>query len=650
MSNHSHNHHAHCSCDTEINFEKPARSEPIDPARYFRPITSFLLLIAGLLFDYILHAPWFSEPVRLAWYGIAYLPVGLPVLRQAWTLLKRGEVFSEFFLMGIATIGAFYIGEYPEGVAVMLFYSIGEAFQEGAVDRAKENIKSLLDVRSETARVRRNERFAEVHPESVSPGEVIQIRPGERVPLDGKVLTGYSTFDTSALTGESLPRTYRQGDPVLAGMVNLNRILELEVTSSYENSSISRILKMVREASTRKAKTELFIRKFAKVYTPIVVLLATMLVLLPAFFVSGYVFEEWLYRGLVFLVISCPCALVISIPLGYFGGIGAASQNGILVKGANYLDALRSVETVVFDKTGTLTEGHFGIDSIHTYTDNPQKTLSILYAVEQGSAHPIAKAVAEHLSDHAAAAPDIKNQQEHSGMGISAVTDQSPVFVGNRRLMEKQGIPVNGPAGSENGSVVYMAVDGELAATVTISDRVKQDSADAIQRLRKLGVQRTVMLSGDKKEIAESVGKELQLDAIYGELLPDDKARILDEIKSKYPGTIAYAGDGINDAPVLALSDVGIAMGAMGSDVAVETADVVIQTDQPGKIATAIQIGRATRNIVWQNIGMAMGVKIAVLGLGALGMATLWEAVFADVGVALLAILNAIRIQKMSFD
>ncbi|WP_069131182.1 heavy metal translocating P-type ATPase [Rhodohalobacter halophilus] len=648
----SHQHEAACSCDSEINFEQPTNSDGpiIEIKTHLKPILSFLLLMTGLGLDYLVQPSWFSSPIRFIWYTAAYLPVGLPVILQAWRVLKKGDLFSEFFLMSIATFGAFYIGEYPEGVAVMLFYSVGEAFQDGAVNRAKSNIKALLDVRSETARVYRNGEFTEVHPETVISGEIIQILPGERIPLDGEIVEGHSTFDTSALTGESLPRTYQQGEKALAGMVNLNRVIQLRVTSSYENSSIARILNMVQDAAGRKAKTELFIRKFAKVYTPIVVLLASLLVALPALFVSPYVFDEWLYRGLVFLVISCPCALVISIPLGYFGGIGAASRNGILVKGANYLDALRNVETVVFDKTGTLTKGRFSVESVDVHLPDRQTVLDTLYALEMGSNHPLAKALTDHISEDVLASPEISHQQEHSGMGVSAKADGKLLLAGNRTFMEKHQVLMNGHQIEVNGSVIYFAIDGKAAATVTFSDQIKEDAAEAIQQLRKLGVKQTVMLSGDKKEIAENVGNSLGLDAVYGELLPDEKAAKLEEIKQKYGGVTAYAGDGINDAPVLALSDVGIAMGAMGSDVAVETADVVIQTDQPGRIATAIRISRATRNIVWQNIGLAMGVKIAVLGLGALGMASLWEAVFADVGVALLAILNAIRIQQMKFE
>jgi Zn2+/Cd2+-exporting ATPase len=610
---------------------------------------SLILLLLGLLFDYVLKSPWFSENVRLFWYVAAYLPVAFPVLRHAVTHLRKGNVFTEFFLMGIATLGAFYIGEYPEGVAVMLFYAIGEAFQQSAVQKARANIRALLDVRPETAHVVRGGTANTVHPRTVQPGEIIRVKPGERVPLDGVLLGDRSAFDTSALTGESKPRHYRKGDAVLSGMINLSQVIELEVSKSYENSSISRILELVQEASGRKAKTELFIRSFAKVYTPIVVLLATLLVLVPYFFVSTYVFDEWLYRGLVFLVISCPCALVISIPLGYFGGIGAASRNGILVKGSNYLDALKDVQTVVFDKTGTLTKGEFAVRKIRWSEGVSEGVLPLVLAAEKGSTHPIAKAILAHFEGQVEPLPVVDWQQEVAGMGIVAVVGDRRVVMGSRSLMDAELIPMPAQAADEGGTIVHIAVDKIYCGYILISDEIKEDAVEAIRRLKALGVGKTIMLSGDVNEVALRVGRQLGIDEIYAGLLPQDKAGKLQEIKNTHAGVIAYVGDGINDAPVLALSDVGIAMGAMGSDAAIETADVVIQTDQPSRVATAIQIARSTRNIVWQNIGLAMGVKVLVLGLGALGVATLWEAVFADVGVALLAILNAVRIQKMNF-
>jgi len=618
---------------------------------YRASILSALLLFAGLAIQHLLQASWFSGPVKLIWYLIAYMPVGLPVLQQGLKNALSGNLFTEFFLMGIATMGAFFIGEYAEGVAVMLFYSVGELFQQRAVQKARANIKSLLDVRPETAHLLRDGQVTTVHPESISVGEQIRVRPGERVPLDGELVSEGGGFDTSALTGESKPRHFSEGDTVLSGMVNQNRVVDIEVTKSYKNSSISRILKMVQDASSRKAKTELFIRRFAKIYTPGVVGLAALLVALPALFVTPYIFDEWLYRGLVFLVISCPCALMISIPLGYFGGIGASSKNGILVKGSNFLDALTSVKTVVFDKTGTLTEGRYSVTNVDLNGNNHDEKLALLNAVEKSSTHPVAKAIVEAVGKDVNTFPDVTNQQELPGFGVKALVNGKSVVIGSEKLMRKEGVDLNGHAlnGRSDESVIHFAIGGEHAGTITLSDRLKADASDAIKQLKKLGVERTVMLSGDRPEIAEQVGYEIGIDEVYGNLLPDEKADKLEEIKKNYPGITAYAGDGINDAPVLALSDVGIAMGAMGSDVAIETADVVIQTDQPSKIATAIRISKATRIIVWQNIGLALGIKVLVLLLGAAGMASLWEAVFADVGVALLAVINAIRIQKMTF-
>jgi Zn2+/Cd2+-exporting ATPase len=616
---------------------------------YWKPLLSLILLISGLSLEYLVQSSWFTSNIRFYWYSFAYIPVAFPVWKQAFIHLGKGDIFTEFFLMGIATLGAFYIGEYPEGVAVMLFYTIGEAFQHNAVHKARSNIRTLLDVRSETAHVIRNELSITVHPRSVEIGEIIRVKPGERIPLDGKLLNHRSDFDTSALTGESIPRHFKKGDSVLAGMINQSQVIELEVIKTYENSSISRILQMVQDAASRKAKTELFIRSFARVYTPIVVFLASMLVIIPALFVSPYVFEDWLYRGLVFLVISCPCALVISIPLGYFGGIGAASRHGILVKGSNFLDALKDVETVVFDKTGTLTKGEFAVRGINLNNSSEEEILPIILAVEKNSAHPIAKAIIEYCNGNYKSLPPVERQEEIPGKGIRAIVSGKKILIGNKTLLENEMVSLNSHTDDETGTIFHIAIDKVYKGSIVISDEIKTDSVDAIHRLKKIGVKQTIMLSGDTAAIARQVGKQLHIDQVFAELLPEEKADKLKELKNAIPGVIAYAGDGINDAPVLALSDVGIAMGAMGSDAAIETADVVIQTDQPSKIATAIQIARSTRNIVWQNIGLAMGVKILFLGLGALGMATLWEAVFADVGVALLAILNAIRIQKMDF-
>ncbi|MEX0773107.1 MAG: heavy metal translocating P-type ATPase [Balneolales bacterium] len=615
---------------------------------YWKPVFSFLLLSSGLALEYLFQAPWFIDPIRFMWYAVAYLPVGLPVLNQAAKNIWKGDVFTEFFLMGIATIGAFLIGEYPEGVGVMLFYSVGEAFQYNAVQRAQKNIEAVLDIRPDISHVMRDGKTATIHPASVRIGETIQVKPGERVPLDGYLLSGRTSFDTSALTGESKPGYFGYKDKVLAGMINLHQVIELEVSSTWENSSISRILELVKSASSRKARTEQFIRTFARYYTPAVVALAVMLVSIPALFASNYIFSEWLYRGLVFLVISCPCALVISIPLGYFGGIGAASRNGILIKGSNYLDALKSVNMVVLDKTGTLTKGTFSVQNMHFYHGNEEKLVPMLSAIESKSNHPVARAIANHIGTNGTL-PTIEDQSELPGYGVKATVDGKDVLIGSQKLMQREKITTNGNSFRENGSTVHMSVDGRYEGYVTISDEIKEDSARAIDQLRSLGVRQIVMLSGDKESEAQRIGKMLNIDQVYGELLPEQKADKLEELKRNNPGVIAYAGDGINDSPVLALSDVGIAMGAMGSDAAIETADVVIQTDHPSKIATAIGIGRATRNIVWQNIWLALSVKVLFLGMGALGIATLWEAVFADVGVALLAIMNAVRIQKMTF-
>ncbi len=649
-----------CSTQTEQDCSNVSQSDNTKEKtfsillKHWQSSLSFIMLAAGLAADFWSGFSWFTDSVRLFWYSAAYIPVGLPVLRQAWVHLRKGEFFTEFFLMGIATIGAFYIGEYPEGVAVMLFYSIGEAFQHNAVSRAKNNIKALLDVRPESAHVKRDTEFTTVHPGQVAVGEIIRVKPGERVPLDGELLSERAAFDTSAITGESKPRHINGNEQVLAGMINLNRVIELRTTRLYENSSISRILDMVQNATKKKARTELFIRSFARIYTPAVVFLAVLLVVLPVLFVTPYVFEDWLYRGLVFLVISCPCALVISIPLGYFGGIGAASRNGILVKGGNYLDALKSVDTVIFDKTGTLTKGSFAVQSVHSNNGDVNRMLSVLRSVEQNSIHPVARAILDFTengikNDHLEILT-VSNQKEIPGFGIYASVEGRDVIIGSRSLMEKENVAIqNGFKTDEKGSIVHVAIDGVHYGYLIISDELKEDAKRSVKRLKESGVKRTVMLSGDRDEIAQRTGKELQMDYVFGDLLPEDKAEKLVDFKKRFPGTVAYAGDGINDAPVLALSDVGIAMGALGSDVAIESADVVIQTDQPSKIATAIEIGKSTRTIVWQNIGMAMGIKILFLTLGALGIATLWEAVFADVGVALLAILNAVRIQKMKF-
>ena len=613
---------------------------------YIPAIFSFILLVLGISFDYFAKPEFFqNETARIIWYTIAYVPVGFPVFKEAFKAILKGEIFTEFTLMSIATIGAFILGEYPEGVAVMLFYAVGELFQNAAVNKAKKNIKSLLDVRPDKAQVFRNNEWKILHPEEVGIGEKIQIKAGDKVPLDGIMLSEFSSFNTSALTGESKPQTIQKGETVLAGMVNLEKVTELETTKKFEDSSLAKILKMVQEASSRKAKTELFIRKFAKIYTPVVFFLAVALMFIPYLFVENYEFRDWFYRALIFLVISCPCALVISIPLGYFGGIGAASRNGILFKGSNFLDLMAKVNTVVLDKTGTLTEGVFKVQKVKAEFLNENEFLDYVSALEKNSTHPVAKAIVEfHPSDLTA-----ENVEEISGHGLKGEINGKTILAGNGKLMEKFGIQYDSQIDEMVETTVLISIDNQFSGYIIISDQIKPDAKKSISGMKKSGVKNIVMLSGDKDSIVQKVANELEISIAFGNLLPENKVEKLNELKLNPKNIIAFVGDGINDAPVLALSDVGIAMGGMGSDAAIETADVVIQTDQPSKIPTAIKIGRKTKQIVIQNIVLAFGVKIIVLILGAGGLATMWEAVFADVGVAFLAILNAIRIQKMKF-
>ncbi len=607
---------------------------------------SLAIFFAGIFVQYVLKPTWFvdNQTIRLIWFGISYIIVAFPVWGEAFKLAKKLDFFNEFSLMGIATLGAFIIGEYPEGVAVMLFYTIGEMFQEAAVNKAKGNIKALLDVRPDTAHVLRNGNFETIKPQDVAIGETIQVKVGEKVPLDGIMISDKGSFNTAALTGESKPSTYKTGETVLAGMLNLENVIEIQTTKKFEDSSIAKILQMVQDAASRKAPTELFIRKFAKIYTPIVFFLAAALVIIPYFFVDNYDFHDWLYRGLVFLVVSCPCALVISVPLGYFGGIGAASRNGILVKGSNFLDLMAKVNTVVMDKTGTMTEGVFEVQKIET--NLPENDfLNLVSALEKQSTHPIAKAiVASHPSELKAI-----EVEEISGKGLKGKVDGKIVLAGNTKLLDHFSIQYPQEIHDIVESIVVVAVDDKYAGYITIADKIKEDAQQAIQKMKALGVSKTIMLSGDKNTITQKVAKEVGVDEAFGGLLPEGKVEKVEALKKDQNQVVAFVGDGINDAPVLALSDVGIAMGGLGSDAAIETADVVIQTDQPSKIATAIKIGRATKKIVIQNIILAIGVKIIVLFLGAEGIANMWEAVFADVGVALLAILNAVRIQRMKF-
>ncbi|HEY1055072.1 MAG TPA: heavy metal translocating P-type ATPase, partial [Emticicia sp.] len=606
---------------------------PVGWTQYLPALFSLAMLLIGIALDNFIENTFFNSYFRLVWYLIAYYPVGFPVMEEAWEAISRKEFFTEFTLMVLATVGAFAIGEYPEGVAVMLFYAVGELFQSAAVNRAKNNIKSLLDIRPASASVLRNNAYQEVKPESVEIGETIQIKAGEKVPLDGEMLSERSSFNTSALTGESRPKTIEKGESVLAGMLNLDKVIELKVSKKFADSSLARILDMVQNATTRKAKTELLIQKFARIYTPIVFFLALAVVFVPALIVENYTFNEWLYRGLIFLVISCPCALVISIPLGYFGGIGAASRNGILFKGSNYLDLMTKVNTVVMDKTGTLTKGVFKVQDIVSNSLDKDEFISIVAALESKSTHPIAKAIAEYASSKKTfSANDI---EEISGHGLKGKVGGKEVLAGNLKLLQKFKISYDKSLEDIVETIVVVAIDGKYAGHITIADEIKEDAIEAIKEMHKNGITQTIMLSGDKNSITQKVAKSIGIDRAYGDLLPENKVQKVEELRKDTAKITAFVGDGINDAPVLALSDVGMAMGAMGSDAAIETADVVIQTDQPSKIATAIKIGKATKSIVIQNIILAFAVKVIVLILGAGGLATMWEAVFADVGVAL---------------
>lgn len=610
---------------------------------YIPAIVSFVLLVSGMVLQHQ-EAEFFKNPLRLGWYLVAYALVGLPVNWEALKSIRRGDVFSEFFLMSIATIGAFFIGEYAEGVAVMLFYAIGELFQDAAVNKAKRSIKALLDIRPDTVTVVRDSGTVTVNPAAVAVGEVIQVKPGEKVALDGILLSEKAAFDTAALTGESKPDTKKEGEVVLAGMINLQTLADVKVTALFKDSKLSGILKMVQDATARKSQTQLFISRFAKIYTPIVVFLAIAITIVPYFFVADYIFTNWLYRALVFLVISCPCALVISVPLGYFGGIGLASRKGILFKGSNFLDVITKVDTVVMDKTGTLTKGVFEVQEIHTVDFDRKELLLLAAALEAKSTHPIAAAIVRHAGS-VEKLPEVSGVEEIPGHGLSGTVVGKKVLAGNVKLLKKYNIVYDKAVDDNPESIVVVAVDGRYAGYITIADEIKEDAAETIAKLHALGI-KTVMLSGDKQSIVDRVAQLLKIDTAFGDLLPEGKVAKVQELKDQ-KRILAFVGDGVNDAPVIALADAGIAMGGLGSDAAIETADIVIQNDQPGKIPIAIQIGRETRKIVVQNISLAFAVKAVVLILGAGGLATLWEAVFADVGVALLAILNAVRIQRL---
>ena len=642
--NDGHNHEEHSEEDEHDH----SGGENQSTFQLFLPaIISFSLLILGIALDSYFKPEWFTGWVRITLYALAYIPVGLPVIKEAIESIGKGEIFSEFLLMTIATIGAGAIGEYPEGVAVMLFYAVGEIFQTLAVRRAKGNIKALLDQRPDEVTILENDKPKTVKAETVGLNSIIQLKSGEKLALDGELISDSASFNTAALTGESKPDTKAKGDTVLAGMINLNTIALVKVTTAYTDSKLSKILEMVQNATAQKASTELFIRKFAKVYTPIVVLLAMLIIVIPYFVVNDYVFKDWLYRALVFLVISCPCALVISIPLGYFGGIGAASKNGILFKGSNFLDIIANIQNVVMDKTGTMTEGVFKVQEVVFKPEfNKDEILQMVNALESKSTHPVATAIHEFVGE-IKTGNELKDIEEIAGHGLKAIIDGKELLVGNFKLMDKFNIKYDIDPSTIVYTLIAVAYDKQFVGYLTIADSIKEDAQEAVNKLKALGV-KTTMLSGDKSNVVKFVADKLGIINAFGDLLPEDKVNKIKELKDRNE-TVAFVGDGVNDAPVVALSNVGIAMGGLGSDATIETADVVIQDDKPSKIAMAINIGKQTKRIVWQNISLAFAVKAIVLLLGAGGLATMWEAVFADVGVALLAILNAVRIQRMKF-
>jgi len=615
--------------------------------KYKEIFLSGLLLVSALSVDH-LSSLNSAHSIAIALYGISYVVIGGPIWIKAVKSIRNGVIFGEFLLMGIATVGAFFLGQYAEGVAVMLFYTIGEEVQHGAVNRARHSIKKLINEQPDIATVERNDTMQELHPSKVEQGEIIRVKPGQKVPLDGELLTGNASFNTAALTGESKPMTVKKGNPVWAGAINLDQPVRIKVTKTYKDTRLSKILDLVQEAAHRKAPTQRFMTKFARVYTPTVVWLAVGLTFIPWLFVEHYEFADWLYRALIFLVVSCPCGLVISIPLGYFGGIGAASRHGILFKGSDYLDRIRNLNALYFDKTGTMTEGSFKVRNIQSHNGLDSATLITLAAsVEQHSTHPVAQAIMDYSDE--SRLEKAENVEEISGKGMVGSVEGKQVLVGNRELLETYGISNGYAEGDSPYTDVYIAVDGDVAGTVSIADQVKEDSRSTVQALKRAGVEELIMLSGDQQKVVDYVADELGLDRAIGELLPDEKYKEVEQALGDNK-TVGFVGDGVNDAPVITLADIGFAMGGIGSDATIETADVVIQTDQPSKISTALNIANFTHRIVWENIIFAIGIKVLVLGLATLGMATMWEAIFADVGVALIAILNAVRIQQKPFD
>ncbi len=603
--------------------------------RLWRIIIAALVFIVALLINNI-------EWLQIAMFVISYIIAGGDIVKRAVTNILRGKVFDENFLMSVATIGAFLIGEYPEGIAVMLFYQVGELFQSYAVDKSRRSIADAMDIRPDYANVKRGDEVIKIDPDEVKIGDIIVIKPGERVPLDGKVIEGNSMVDTSALTGESVPREVEVGHEILSGCININGVITAEVTKEYGESTVSKILDLVENASSKKSQSEQFITKFARYYTPIVVILAVFIAIIPPLVIEGATFSDWIYRALAFLVVSCPCALVVSIPLSFFGGIGGASRKGILVKGSNYLEALAETEIIVFDKTGTLTKGVFNVQEVHPKGVSREELLELTAYAESYSNHPISSSLKQAYGKEIDNGR-ISDVEEISGHGVIATVDGKKVMAGNIKLMKKENIAYF--EGELIGTVVHVAVDNQYAGYIVIADEVKPDSAQAITELKAANIKQTVMLTGDNKNVGLKVAKELGLDKVYAELLPADKVEKLEELfsqKSK-KGKLAFVGDGINDAPVLARADIGIAMGGLGSDAAIEAADIVIMTDEPSKIATAIKISKKTLKIASQNTVFAIGIKIIVLILSAFGITTMWAAIFADVGVTIIAVLNAFR-------
>lgn len=608
------------------------------------PLTWVKIGIGAVLFVLGLVLSW-PEPIGLVVYLIGYLIVGGDVLLRAGKNILRGQVFDENFLMTVATLGAFAIGEFPEAVAVMLFYQIGETFQDIAVNRSRNSIESLMDIRPDVAWLKTGDKIEQVSAQSILIDQIICVKPGERVPLDGVVVSGRSMLDTSALTGESVPRSVTVDEAVLSGSVNTTATIDIRVTKKFSDSTVSRILDLVENATNKKAETEKFITKFAKVYTPAVVYMALALAIIPPLLIEGATFGEWIHRALIFLVVSCPCALVISIPLGFFGGVGGASKHGILIKGSNYLEALNGVKTVVFDKTGTLTKGVFVVDEIKAVGRNESSLLEMAAMIENHSNHPIAKSIVRAY-DNEVQITDANEVKEVPGKGMEGFVDGKKVLVGNEKLMALHNINViDLGLNTKIGTLVHVAIDNIYQGAILITDKIKEDSKEAIKALKEIGVERVVMLTGDHQSIANEIGRTLGIDEVHSELLPGDKVAVLETLlDDSGKNKTVFVGDGINDAPVLARADVGVAMGGIGSDAAIEAADVVLMTDEPSKLTDAIRVAKRTKAIVYQNIFFAMGVKGIVLILGAGGLATMWEAVFADVGVALIAIINAMRI------